>query len=92
MAGRNCGRFYKNSHFTTSFYAAYGIYFPLNTTLFAGLRNIVATGYPSNSYRSGLIVGPLPTVKLELSTASSLNLSFIPKKNAIIFANLGYKF
>ena len=86
------GGFYKNSHFTNSFYAAYGIYYPLNSMLFAGLRNMVATGYPTDSYRTGLVAGPLPTVKLELGSTISLNLSFIPKRNAIVFANLGYRF
>ncbi len=86
------GGFYKNSHFTHSFYAAYGIYYPLNSVLLAGLRNIIATGYPTDNYRTGLVAGPLPTLKLELGSAISLNLSFIPKRNAIVLANLGYRF
>ncbi len=86
------GGFYKNSHFTTSFYAAYGIYYPLNTALFAGLRNIIATGYPTDSYRTGIVAGPLPTLKLELNSAITVNVSFIPKRNAIVFANLGYRY
>lgn len=86
------GGFYKNSHFTTSFYAAYGIYYPLSSVMSAGLRNIIATGYPTDTYKTGLVAGPLPTVKLELDSAISLNLSFIPKRNAIVFANLGYRF
>ncbi len=86
------GGFYKNSHFTNSFYAAYGIYYPLNSVLLAGLRNMLATGYPTDNYRTGLVAGPLPTIKLELGSTISLNLSFIPKRNAIVFANLGYRF
>jgi hypothetical protein len=86
------GGFYKNSHFTNSFYAAYGIYYPLNSVLFAGLRNIIATGYPTDTYKTGLVAGPLPTVKLELSSAMSLNVSFVPKRNAIVLVNLGYRF
>jgi len=86
------GGFYKNSHFTNSFYAAYGLCYPINKVLLAGLRNMVATGYPSDSYQTGLVAGPLPTVKLELGSAISLNLSFIPKRNAIVLANLGYRF
>jgi len=86
------GGFYKNSHFTTSFYAAYGIYYPLSSVVSAGLRNFIATGYPTDTYKTGLVAGPLPTVKLELNSAISLNLSFIPKRNAIVFANLGYRF
>jgi len=86
------GGFYKNSHFTSSFYAAYGIYYPLNSVLLAGLRNIVATGYPTDGDRTGLIAGPLPTVKFEIDPAISLNMSIVPKRNAIVFVNLGYKF
>ncbi len=84
--------FYKNSHFATSFYAAYGIYYPLSSVVSAGLRNIIATGYPTDTDKTGLVAGPLPTVKLELNSAISLNLSFIPKRNAIVFVNLGYRF
>jgi hypothetical protein len=86
------GGFYKNSHFTNSFYAAYGLYYPLGSVVFAGLRNMMATGYPTDNYRAGLVAGPLPTVKLELGSAISLNLSFIPKRNAIVLANFGYRF
>jgi hypothetical protein len=86
------GGFYKNSHFTTSLYTAYGIYYPLNSALLAGLRNIIATGYPSDNYRTSVIAGPLPTLKLELSHAVTLNMSVVPKRNAIVFANLGYRF
>jgi hypothetical protein len=84
--------FYKNSHDMTSFYAAYGIYYPLNAVIFAGLRNIIATGYKTERYRTGVVAGPLPTIKFEVSSALSLNLSVLPKRNAIVLANLGYKF
>lgn len=84
--------FYKNSHFTNSFYAAYGIYYPLNSVLLAGLRNIIVTGYPTDTDRTGVVAGPLPTVKLEVSHALTLNLSVVPKRNAIVLVNLGYRF
>ena len=86
------GGFYKNSHFSNSFYAAYGIYYPLNSALFVGLRNIIVTGYPTDTDRTGIVAGPLPTLKLELNAAITVNVSFIPKRNAIVFANLGYRF
>ncbi len=86
------GGFYKNSHFTTSFYAAYGIYYPLNSVLSAGLRNIIVTGYPTDSDRTGVVAGPLPTLKLEAGHAVTLNLSIVPKRNAIVMVNLGYRF
>lgn len=88
------GGFYKNSHFKTSFYIAYGIYYPINSALFVGLRNAIITGYPSNDSDSGsgIVAGPLPTLKLELSRSVTLNVSAMPKRNAFILANLGFKF
>ena len=86
------GGFYKNSHFKTSFYIAYGIYYPINSALFVGLRNMLATGYATDNSRTGLVAGPLPTVKLEMSHAITLNMSIVPKRNAIVLVNLGYRF
>jgi len=88
------GGFYKNSHFKTSFYIAYGIYYPVNSALFVGLRNAIITGYPSNDSGSGsgIVAGPLPTLKLEVSRSVTLNVSAMPKRNSFILANLGIKF
>jgi len=88
------GGFYKNSHFKTSFYIAYGIYYPINSALFVGLRNAIITGYPSNDSGSGsgIVAGPLPTLKFELNRSVTLNLSAMPKRNPYFLANLGIKF
>ena len=88
------GGFYKNSHFKTSFYISYGIYYPVNSALFVGLRNAIITGYPSgdSGSGSGVVAGPLPTLKLELSRSVTLNVSAMPKRNSFVLANLGFKF
>jgi hypothetical protein len=86
------GGFYKNSHFKNSFYVAYGLYYPVNSVVFVGLRNAIITGYPSGNSGSGIVAGPLPSMKIELSPVVTLNLSVTPKRNAVVFANLGFKF
>ncbi len=86
------GGFYKNSHFKNSFYVAYGIYYPVSSLVFVGLRNAIITGYPSGNSGSGIVAGPLPSMKIELGAVVSLNLSVIPKRNAVVLANLGFKF
>jgi hypothetical protein len=86
------GGFYKNSHFKNSFYIAYGIYYPVNSVIFLGLRNAIITGYPSGNSGSGIVAGPLPSMKIGLNPVVTLNLSVTPKRNAVVFANLGFKF
>ena len=84
--------FYSNSHFIHSVYAAYGIYYPLGTVLNAGFRIGGANGYETASSRSGISIGPVPTLKIKINEALTLNLSVIPKNNAFLFANLGVRF
>jgi hypothetical protein len=84
--------FYKNSNFKNSFYIVYGIYYPVNSALLVGLRNAIITGYPPADSGSGIAAGPLPNLKFKLGPCVTLNLSAMPKRNAFVLANLGFKF
>ena len=84
--------FYSNSHFIHSVYAAYGVYYPLGPVLQAGFRLGGANGYETSSSRSGISIGPVPTLKVKVNETFTLNLSVIPKKNTFLFINLGIRF
>jgi hypothetical protein len=84
--------FFKNSHSVQSVYAGYGIYYPLSRHWSAGFRASVATGYREESPRTGLAAGILPTAKLKLGEAVTLNMSIAPKRNSVLLVNLGLAF
>lgn len=83
---------FRNSYRKTSFYAAYGIYYPVTPRLSVGLRNIIASGYRTRQRSSEFRAGPLPTLKVKLNDSVTLKLSVAPVSNAFICASLGVNF
>ena len=84
--------FLKNSHRKTSLYGAYGVYYTVNSVMSVGIRFMVASGYKSYVRTNGIIGGPLPTLKLHLGNAVTLNLSVAPKAKSFVFASVGLGF
>jgi len=82
---------FRNSYRRTSYYAGYGIYYPLTPVISAGVRAVVASGYPQGS-SSGLRLGIMPSVKVRLSESVTLNLSGRPVVKPFLCVHLGVKF
>lgn len=82
---------FRNSFRRTSLYIGYGLYYPLTLDVAAGVRAVIASGYPHKN-SSGLQAGLMPAVKVKLDESITLNLSARPIYRPFVCVNLGIKF
>jgi hypothetical protein len=82
---------FRNSFRRTSFFAGYGLYYPLTLDVSAGVRAMIASGYPHKN-SSGLRAGLMPTVKVKLNESVTLNLSARPIYRPFFCVHVGIRF
>lgn len=95
----------KNSFRENAYYVAYDLFLPIDETFSIGVRNIIATNYAktkinnSGINNSGIVFGPLPTLKVKMTDMVDVNFSILPSVKSdnfildgFIFMNVGIKF